>query len=165
MRYEITLNDQVFLVEVNKTETGYTYAIDGGEEQHCSAERLSFNRHALLFRQRSVDVQYSLDEDAEIHFEGRRYVANIMDPRKKSIKMASGGSGDVVRSQMPGRVISILVSEGDTVSKGQIVATVEAMKMENPLKAPRDGVIASVDVAPGDLLEAKGVLLSLRPVD
>ncbi len=165
MKYEITIDEQAFLVEINKTESGYCYSIDGGEEQHCEASQLAADRFSFLFGQRSIDVQHFIaDGEAEIHFEGQRYVSSIMDPRKKSIKMASGGSGDVVSSQMPGRVISILVSEGESVSKGQIVATVEAMKMENPLKAPRDGVVASVDVVPGELLEAKGRLLSLVPL-
>ena len=117
----------------------------------------------MLFSNRSIDIQHhAQDDQLEVHFEGRRYVSSILDPRKKSLRLASGGAGDNVISQMPGRVISILVAVGEAVEKGQIVATVEAMKMENPLKAPREGVVESIEVAPGDLLEAKGVVLCLQ---
>ena len=63
---------------------------------------------------------------------------------------------------MPGRVISIRVAIGDVVQKGQVLATVEAMKMENPLKATRDGVISEVYVSGGDLVEAKAKLVLIE---
>ena len=69
----------------------------------------------------------------------------------------------MIASQMPGRVLSVSVQVGDVVSKGDIVATVEAMKMENPLKSPRDGVVEEVCASAGDLLEAKGVVVRLEP--
>ena len=66
---------------------------------------------------------------------------------------------------MPGRVIAIRVAVGDAVEKGQILATVEAMKMENPLKAPRGGIVAEICVSEGDVLEAKEVLIRLAEQD
>lgn len=163
MKYEITIEERVFQVEVHKGEEGYRYSIDGQEESFCTMEQLNAGRCSFLFQDRSVDVLHCTnDAEVEMHFEGARYVSSVVDPRKKSLQIGTSGSGDVVSSQMPGRVISILVSVGDSVEKGQVVATVEAMKMENPLKAPRAGVIAAIEVSPGDLLEAKAVLLSLE---
>ncbi|MEO1322071.1 MAG: biotin carboxylase N-terminal domain-containing protein [Pseudomonadota bacterium] len=54
--------------------------------------------------------------------------------------------GDAVKAPMPGKVIAVNVKAGDTVEKGQVVAVMEAMKMEHALTAPRDGVVEAVGV-------------------
>jgi len=59
-------------------------------------------------------------------------------------------AGGLVKAPMPGKVLSLNVAEGDTVTKGQKLLVLEAMKMEHALAAPRDGVIASVSIAAGD---------------
>lgn len=67
-----------------------------------------------------------------------------------------------VRSVMPGRVLRVLVSVGDTVEAGQGLAVLEAMKMENELAAPRAGVVLEVRVAPGRTVEAGETLVVLE---
>jgi biotin carboxyl carrier protein len=63
---------------------------------------------------------------------------------------------------MPGLVISILVEEGQEVKKGQVLLVLESMKMQNELKAPRDGVIGRVRVKAGESVEQKQSLLSVH---
>ncbi|MBV8779178.1 MAG: biotin/lipoyl-binding protein, partial [Alphaproteobacteria bacterium] len=62
---------------------------------------------------------------------------------------------------MPGRVVQLLVAAGDTVSRGQPLVVIEAMKMEHPLAAPRDGTVAEVRYAVGDLVEEGVELIAL----
>jgi len=66
---------------------------------------------------------------------------------------------------MPGRVVQLLVAAGDHVRQGQPMMVVEAMKMEHTIAAPRDGTIASVHYAPGDLVEEGAEVIALMPVD
>ena len=73
----------------------------------------------------------------------------------------AGAAGGLLISQMPGRVVRVLVEAGAAVSKGQPLVVVEAMKMENELKAPRDGVVARLLVSAGDLVEGKATLVEL----
>jgi len=54
---------------------------------------------------------------------------------------------------MPGLIVSIPVSEGQAVTKGQTIVVLESMKMENELKAPRDGTISSIKVTPRQSVE------------
>jgi pyruvate carboxylase subunit B len=75
--------------------------------------------------------------------------------------MESGAGADVIKTAMPGRVVRILVEEGDEVDKGTPVIVVEAMKMENELGAPRAGVISRICVENGAQVEAKTVLVEL----
>ena len=74
---------------------------------------------------------------------------------------ADAASGGLV-APMPGRVVSVAVSVGDTVTKGQILVVLEAMKMEQSLTAPTDGVIADVRCVAGDLVEAGLALIVLE---
>ena len=69
---------------------------------------------------------------------------------------------DILRSPMPGRVMSILVRPGDTVSAGDEVCVVEAMKMEQSILAHRDGVVKTVFVQPLDSVTANDPLVELE---
>lgn len=69
-----------------------------------------------------------------------------------------GSSSGELLTKMPGKVVEISVSEGDTVSKGQKLLVLEAMKMENEVKSNTDGIIKRIHVKEGDALEA-GVLM------
>ncbi len=68
-------------------------------------------------------------------------------------------------AQMPGRVVQLLVAAGDRVRRGQAMMVVEAMKMEHTIAAPRDGIVAAVHYAPGDLVEEGAEVIALVPVD
>ncbi|MEG0181302.1 MAG: biotin/lipoyl-containing protein, partial [Peptostreptococcaceae bacterium] len=69
-------------------------------------------------------------------------------PQPKN-EVASTGSGEAVEAPMPGTIVNIMVKNGDLVKKGQVVAILEAMKMENEIVAPIDGTVVSVDVEKG----------------
>jgi biotin carboxyl carrier protein len=84
----------------------------------------------------------------------KRGQAPLMRPRPMT------GSDPVsIVAPMPGRVVRVLVAAGDTVTAQQAVVVIEAMKMENELRAPRDGVVAQVLVQEGAAIETGGVLL------
>jgi propionyl-CoA carboxylase alpha chain len=68
-------------------------------------------------------------------------------------------SGKAVRCPMPGLVVSISVSEGQEVKAGEALAVVEAMKMENVLRAERDGVVKAIRAKPGDSLAVDAVIM------
>ena len=165
MKYEIEIQDETYVVDVSKTEEGYAVRIGDGAQMNVQKVAHSDTVLQLLHNNRSFSMRYALrDDEQEIHWEGSRLVGTAIDPRKKVLQLAGVSGGDVIASQMPGRVLSVSVQVGEVVSKGDIVATVEAMKMENPLKSPRDGVVEEVCAGPGDLLEAKGVVVRLEPL-
>lgn len=75
-------------------------------------------------------------------------------------KPATGSAKSVI-SPLPGVIISVLVNEGDAVKKGQKILVLEAMKMENDIKADRDGTVASVNVSKGDSVQEGDTLITI----
>ena len=63
---------------------------------------------------------------------------------------------------MPGLVVAIPVEEGQEVKKGQVLVILESMKMQNELKAPRDGVVERIKVRAGESVEQKQTILSFH---
>lgn len=75
---------------------------------------------------------------------------------------ASGKAGSVeVSAPMPGKILAVKASVGQSVKKGEVILLLEAMKMENEVVAPQDGTIASINVNSGDMVEAGNVLATM----
>jgi len=70
-------------------------------------------------------------------------------PRAAPRAIGGGGGAGALVAPMPGVILDVSVKAGDTVTRGQEIAVLEAMKMQNSVKSPRDGTIAEVCVAPG----------------
>ncbi len=70
--------------------------------------------------------------------------------------------GESVCAPMPGTILSVNVSAGQAVKKGDVLLVLEAMKMENEIYAPRDGQVAAVTVAKGESVESGKVLVTLN---
>lgn len=70
-------------------------------------------------------------------------------------------NGEVVPAPLPGAVVAIKVAAGDSVKKGQVLVVIEAMKMENEVMAPRDGVVAQVITAKGASVNSGDPLVTL----
>src|SRR5688500_2934304 len=85
---------------------------------------------------------------------GRRH------PGRKEEGGHSGSGPQRVRAPLPGKVVRVLVNKGDAVRARQPLAVIEAMKMENELRAGRDGVVAELPVSPGQSVEA-GTLIAV----
>ena len=74
-----------------------------------------------------------------------------------------GTAGSVkVEAPMPGTILDVKVSVGDSVSSGSVLCILEAMKMENEIVAPQDGTVASINVAKSDSVEAGQVIITLN---
>ena len=79
----------------------------------------------------------------------------------KEAPAAAKGEGDEVCAPMPGTVLDVKVSKGDTVSKGQVIMILEAMKMENDIVATCDGTVTSVLAKKGDQVDSGDALATI----
>jgi acetyl/propionyl-CoA carboxylase alpha subunit len=108
----------------------------------------------------SYEVRVAGDE---IFVRGRRFRFETEDPRRWKRRGAGAGvAGRVaIVASMPGRIVRVLVAEGDEVEAGQGIVVVEAMKMQNELKSPRAGRVTSLAVKPADSVNAGAVLATV----
>ncbi len=83
-------------------------------------------------------------------------------PAPKAAAVAGSEGAEKVTSPMPGNVLEVKVSVGQSVKKGDTVIVLEAMKMENDIPAPRDGVIASVNVQKGATIASGDTIVTLN---
>ena len=96
--------------------------------------------------------------------------ADVVDERARAIRELAGSGATAVGparvvAPMPGMVVRVGVAEGDRVDAGQGVAIVEAMKMENELRASAPGIVTRVHVRQGDAVEKDQVLVDLAPLE
>ncbi len=89
----------------------------------------------------------------------------VLERQLATLAKASGTFSPDVQSPMPGTVISVQVADGDTVTEGQLLASIEAMKMEHQLLSPADGIVRMSGLKTGDLVKAKQVVATVEPVD
>jgi biotin carboxyl carrier protein len=121
--------------------------------------------YSVLVDGRSYDVKIVPGQGTwYVDIRGRHLAVRVEDPRD-----ASAGSGAVaaqgpqkIAAQMPGKVVRVLVGQGDQVEPGQGLVVVEAMKMQNELKAPRGGRIATLLAREGSTVAAGEVLATLE---
>jgi biotin carboxyl carrier protein len=123
---------------------------------------------SLLVNGRSYEsFVYPGEEDWQVLLRGRQYQVKVEDEREKRLHAAAGGAvaeaGEYhLKAPMPGLVVSVPVSDGQEIQKGQVLVILESMKMQNELKSPRTGTVGRVRVKAGESVEQKQTLLSLH---
>lgn len=93
---------------------------------------------------------------------GATFALRYRDPAEYHEVAAQAGAEDVARAPMPGVVLSVAVAPGTAVGRGDVMLTIESMKLQTAIRAGRDGVVDAVHVAPGQTFERDAALLILR---
>ena len=101
---------------------------------------------------------------AKVEVRGQLFEVEILDPRAPK-RRGGGPAGEgrqTILSPMPGKIVRLLVREGDSVEAGQGIVVMEAMKMQNELKALHGGVVVSLPVSEGATVTAGQTLASIE---
>jgi pyruvate carboxylase subunit B len=123
--------------------------------------------YSLLAGATSLEVFVEHCEDVcFVSIEGNRYQVRVEDERQRRVgrrREAALEAGDAeVTSPMPGMVVAVLVEEGQPVRTGEGLLILEAMKMENEIRAPRNGLVERLKVTPGQRVSHDELLLRIR---
>lgn len=93
-------------------------------------------------------------------------VAPKAAPAPKATPKAAAPSGkagaNVIKAPMPGNIVKVNFKAGDSVKRGDVICVLEAMKMENDICAPADGVLATVDVAQGASVNTDAIIATMN---
>jgi len=164
MNYIGTIGERELRVTVREVGVArYAVTIDG-REHLVDAHQVQSSVWSVLYGDASfeVDVQGKKEEEFEVLIAGDCYKFTLMNEQRKAL-MRSGGKGAagkaMVASPMPGKVVKLLVAEGEEVKADQGVIVVEAMKMENELKSAVTGKVKEIFVKEGEVVESGAKLL------
>jgi biotin carboxyl carrier protein len=164
MAFIAKLGEQSYTVEIEEIRTSlYRVSIDGNEFL-VDGKKTGRTNYSLIVDNRSFEIEVdNADDEYRVLVDGRSYHVNLVDERRMRVGNAQSGvdlqGRQKISVPMPGKVIEVLVSEGDSVEKGQGLVIVEAMKMENEVRSPSAGEVKEIKVKPGDTVEAGAVLL------
>jgi acetyl/propionyl-CoA carboxylase alpha subunit len=162
MLLELTHGEKTMLLEL----TGDEEIIVDGRQISCDWIRIGHNQYSLIVDGQVFDLTVELSESG----------CSVSD-RTGTIELAIKGPGKLVETQsveeenaglrrilaeMPGKVVRLLVQVGNTVSLDQSLLVVEAMKMQNEIRAPRKGVVKEIGVREGVAVNHGDFLISLE---
>ena len=155
-------------VEVERDGENVFAVIDGRKYELDVSEpepNVFLFKHSGKIHEVFVSPQAAPNEPFIVNTGSSDFEIKLIDPKRLrgtgSDNEHAGGSAEV-KTAMPGKVVRILVSEGDAVAKGDGVIVVEAMKMQNEMKAPKDGVVSQINVAEGATVSAGDVLVTIE---
>ena len=141
----------------------FRYQREGEEsvEREFSAVPLTPGAWSVLIGGRSYSV---ISANGTIRVDGRAFSVDVFDPRAmRSRKSGDAGEGrQNIAAMMPGKVVRVLVAEGDSIEAGQGLIVVEAMKMQNEMKSPKAGRVMEVKAKPDATVAAGEVLMVIE---
>ena len=162
------IKGQPYPITIVPAEGGYDVTIDAKSNVVRSNWMFGAQLFSGTINGKEVFVQVEREAQTyRILHAGCRSDVSILTPRAAELYQhmpvkAKPDMSKFLLSPMPGLLVSLSVGEGDTVSAGQQLAVVEAMKMENTLRAERDGVVARVYFQPGTSLAVDDKILELE---
>jgi biotin carboxyl carrier protein len=151
-------------VEVERHGAGYRVRIG---DRWLEADFVNVGRYVRSLRLEDgtqfTFVHHRDGTKHEISLGGSTITVDVIDPvaAKRRRREDEIGASGIVKALMPGRVVRVLVEQGETVRKGAGLVILEAMKMENEIQAPADGTVDQLFVSPGQTVEAGADLVHI----
>jgi biotin carboxyl carrier protein len=124
---------------------------------------LGHNRYLVINESGSRLAHATVDHQRTwVFLEGWAYVVEDRSSGRPNERLHHADDTGALAAPMPATVVHVRVAAGDRVVQGDVLVTLEAMKMELPIVAPRDAVVKAVRCAPGDLIQAGAPLVELE---
>ncbi|KXK03416.1 MAG: biotin/lipoyl attachment domain-containing protein [Acidobacteria bacterium OLB17] len=167
MKLQAKIGDETSAASIRR-EAGRVFAeIDGRKYEFETLEPEAGRFTLLSDAGKKVEARVFVNAEGRsvVWIDGHAIEVELIDPRR--LRGSAGADADAagaadVKTAMPGKVVRLIAAVGDTVEKGDPVIVVEAMKMQNEIRAPKNGVVASVRVSDGDTVNAGQILLSIE---
>jgi len=162
MTLHLEIGGRTCRVEIDPADTPGQWRIRvDGQPVAADAHLVRPGILSLLIAGQSYRVVLDPDNaDPALHIGPQRIPYRLDDPRslRSRRRQASAEGPATLKASMPGRVVRVLVEKGDAVAAHQGVLVLEAMKMQNEVKSPKDGRVREIRVSPGDAVSAGDIL-------
>jgi biotin carboxyl carrier protein len=166
MKYEVQLSspgeEKTLVIELERDGVAWRVTLDG-RPVAVDAVEIAPNTLSILLNGQSFEVNVSSSPDGKLKLQtgSREFIAEVIDPRawsgRRHGSVEAQGRQQIV-APMPGKVVRLLVEEGDRVEAGQGLLVVEAMKMQNEIRSPKGGTVERVLAKEGQAVNAGDVL-------
>lgn len=161
MSFLITLDGEPHEIEIVRRRPHLVVRIDGRDHEVTDPGTVGDGRQELTLAGHPMSIARATSGDRQIlRTKGRTFEVTL------AADGAGGADADAllaeVRAPMPGAVVSLHVAVGDEVSRGQTLVTIESMKLQTALGAPRDGIVAELLVAEGGVFDKDALLIRLE---
>lgn len=164
MKYFATLDDHTYEIEIRSESE---IVVDGRNLTVNFESMANQPVYSLLLGNESYEAYVSESQSGlQVLLRGKLYEIEVEEERQRRLRQASGvappaGGEFHLKAPMPGLVVAVPVTEGQSVERGDHLVILESMKMQNELRAPRAGVIQRVRVGAGERVEQHQVLITL----
>ena len=164
MKYVTTVNNKRFEIEILADGS---ITVDG-KKREVDFKALGPAMYSILAENVSHELTIEERDDAiEVLMRGRLYTNHVLDERALLMAQRSGNmpgdTGEInLKSPMPGLIVAVKVEAGQTVKAGDTIIILESMKMQNELKASRDGTVGNIHVQAGQTVEQNKVLVTIQ---
>ena len=161
MVYDVTIDGKDFRLELERKETGWQCRLDGRNIE-MNAVLARRDVLSILIDGKAYEIKREhTAADTHLWVGSVRYLAELRDPR--SLRGRKGAGADdkgpkKILAPMPGKVVRMLVDQGQPVEAGQSILVVEAMKMQNEIKSPKKGMLQKIVAIEGGNVNAGDVL-------
>ncbi|MCW5958782.1 MAG: biotin/lipoyl-binding protein [Pyrinomonadaceae bacterium] len=164
MKLNAELNGEHYEIELRSIEGKLFAKVDDREYELESSQP---EPNVYLFKNKGeitqifVSPQLKSGDPFVVNAVNEQFTITITDPKKLRSSSAAGANADgiaEIKTAMPGKLVRVLVDEGAEVSAGDGILVVEAMKMQNEMKSPKDGVVKEIRFTEGATVNAGDVL-------
>jgi biotin carboxyl carrier protein len=162
MRITAKAGEQILDVDIERRDGVYRVEVDGVRYQ-VDALKLEGDFFSVLMEGRSYEVSVEARGDTYFVRHGAaEQLVTLSDPSRQARAAAATDGPENIVTMMPGKVVRLLIEEGERVEAGQGLIVVEAMKMENEIAATKEGKVGSIKVQPGQTVEGGAVLMMIE---
>jgi biotin carboxyl carrier protein len=165
MKLPLTINGAEGVVEILSSAPACRFRLGDGPERVADVRTPEPGVYSILLDGQSYDAwAEETPAGLVVMIDGHRFEIRVLDPRRWRRKSAgaAGEGPQAVAAPMPGKVVRVLVKAGDAVAAGQGLVVVEAMKMQNELRAGRAARVLTVSAMEGATVAAGEVLVTLE---
>jgi biotin carboxyl carrier protein len=168
MVYDVTIDGKSYRLELDRAEGRWACRLDGREVEvdailarpDVLSVRIGNKAYEIKSEHVSGGKDGGKDSDWHLWVGSVRFASEVRDPRslRSRVRATDDHGPKKLTAPMPGKVVRLLVREGDAVEAGAGVLVVEAMKMQNEIKSPKKGIIQKMLAAEGVAVNAGDVL-------
>jgi len=161
VRRPVRVDQREDWLELRREGAHCRFRFGPGKEQSALLEQVEAGVYLVLIEGRSYEAKIESGPDCLfVTAGGRRFAVLVRDPRSWTPNLKGRRTAGRINlaAPMPGKVVRLLSAQGDSVEAGQGILVLEAMKMQNEVKAPRAGVVLTMGVKTGDAVAPGQVL-------